>query len=146
MGGRGWAMSYTIVTVDDHREISDLLAIVLRHPDIEVLSARDGMAGLALIRRARPDLVILDVMMPEVSGWEVYDTIRADSVLAETPVVMITVLPETPDRRRTFKHSSRDLYLTKPFDTVRLRRAVERLLGGVELWEPPPPDVAPLFE
>ncbi len=139
-------MSYTIVTVDDHREIGNLLAIVLRHPDIQVLAARDGVEGLALIRHARPDVVILDIMMPGVSGWEVYDTIRADAVLVDTPIVMITVLPEAPERQHIFEQSSRDLYLTKPFDAVRLRRAVERMLGGIELWEPPSPDIASLFE
>ena len=146
ISGQGRMMSYTIVTVDDHREIGNLLAIVLRHPEIEVLAARDGVEGLTLIQRARPDVVLLDVMMPGVSGWEVYDTIRADRVLSDTPIVMITVLPEAPDRRRAFEQSTRDLYLTKPFDAVRLRRAIERMLGGIELWEPPSPDIAPLFE
>ena len=125
---------YRVVMVDDHREISQLLGIVLRHPALDLHVAEDGFEGLRLIREVQPDLVMLDVMMPGMSGWEVYDAVRADPDLGETPIIILTVVPEQAERRRRFTDSARDLYVTKPFDTLTLRREIERMLGGISLW------------
>ncbi|MBP8972450.1 MAG: response regulator [Anaerolineae bacterium] len=125
---------YSVVMVDDHREISQLLGIVLRHPALDLHMAEDGCEGLRLIRQIQPDLVMLDVMMPGMSGWEVYDAVRADPDLGETPIIILTVVPEQAERRHCFADSARDLYVTKPFDTLTLRREIERMLGGVSLW------------
>lgn len=125
---------YSVVMVDDHREISQLLGIVLRHPALDLHAAEDGFEGLRLIRQLQPDLVMLDVMMPGMSGWEVYDAVRADPDLGETPIIILTVVPEQAGRRHRFSDSARDLYVTKPFDTLTLRREIERMLGGVSLW------------
>jgi len=125
---------YSVVMVDDHREISQLLGIVLRHPALDLHTAEDGFEGLRLIRQVQPDLVMLDVMMPGMSGWEVYDAVRADPALGETPIIILTVVPEQAERRYRFTDSARDLYVTKPFDTLTLRRDIERMLGGISLW------------
>ncbi len=130
-------MAYHIVAVDDHFEITELLAIVLRHPEIVLHLAYDGEEGLALIRKVQPDLILLDVMMPRLDGWEVYDLLRADPQFSETPIIMLTVVPEEAERKRQLAGSAIDFYVTKPFDTVHLRRRIERLLGGVSLWDSP---------
>jgi CheY-like chemotaxis protein len=125
---------YRVVVIDDHHEISQLLNIVLRHPAIELHTAQDGYDGLRLIREVRPDLVVLDVMMPGMNGWEVYDAVRADPLLAETPIIMVTVVPQPGNRRQQFADSPIDRYFTKPFDTLQLRHEIEQMLGGVTLW------------
>jgi len=130
-------MGFKVVSVEDEPEIAELLKIVMRSPAIELYHADNGPDGLALIRTIRPDLVMLDVMLPGINGWAVYDAIRADATLHTTPVIMLSVLRETPERRQAFARSTIDVYMTKPFDTIRLRREIERLLDHTGLWPRP---------
>ncbi len=130
-------MKVRIVTVEDVQDIGDLLHVVLDHPDIEVHSADCGEDGLALVREIKPALVILDVMMPGMDGWTVYDTIRATPEIARTPVIMLSVMRQLPERRRQFAGSEIDLYMDKPFDAGLLRRRIARMLGRDDLWSPP---------
>ncbi|GEM_PF-615864 len=135
-----------VISIEDEPEIAELLRLVLFSPGIELFSADNGRDGLVLIRQMKPDLVMLDVMLPGgMNGWQVYDTIRADEELKNTPVIMLTVMRAQPDRRQAFANSPIDLYVTKPFDALQLRREVERMLGGNELWKPPKPPVARAF-
>jgi CheY-like chemotaxis protein len=131
-------MARNVVTVEDEREIATLLGLVLRHPDIEVHAAHDGKTGLELIRQLKPDLVLLDVMMPEMGGWEVYEAIRADEALQKTPIVFVSVRSVPLERKQAFAQSQIDCYMTKPFDTVKLRREIGRMLGTPELWPAAP--------
>jgi DNA-binding response OmpR family regulator len=139
-------VDYRVVLVEDETAIVELLGIVLGHPQIELHTASDGPNGLALIRRVKPDLVMLDVMIPDMDGWEVYDAMRADPAFEQTPVIMISVIHERPERRRAFARSKIDLYVTKPFDALRLRGEITRMLGSQELWGPPSPEVLQVFE
>lgn len=125
---------YRVVVIDDHREISQLLRVVLRHPDIELHSAEDGREGLHLIREVQPDLIVLDVMLPGMNGWQVYDAVRADPSLQQTPIIVVTVVSTPLDRHHLFTDSPIDRYFTKPFDTLQLRHEIEQMLGGVSLW------------
>lgn len=127
-------MAYNVVSIEDEHEIVELLRVVLRHPEINVYPAENGEAGLALLRQIRPDLVILDIMMPGMDGWAVYDTIRSDPDLCDLPVIILSVLQERIERKRAFASSDIDVYVTKPFDTVRLRGEIGRLLGRDDLW------------
>lgn len=129
-------MAYQVVAIEDDAPVAELLEFVLQHDAISVLTAHDGVTGLELIRSVKPDLVLLDVMIPDIDGWQVYDAMRADAALSATPVIMISVLPENPARRRTFAQSEIDTYYTKPFDARRLRGEIERMLG-VTLWHMP---------
>ncbi len=128
-------MVYNVVSIEDEDEIVELLRVVLRHPEIQVHPANSGPAGLALLRQIKPDLIMLDIMMPGMDGWAVYNTIRSDPELCHLPVIILSVLQETPERRRAFASSDIDLYVTKPFDTVSLRREIRRMLGRDDLWE-----------
>jgi DNA-binding response OmpR family regulator len=136
-----------VVSIEDEPEIAELLRVVLFSPEIELHHADSGGAGLVLIRRVQPDLIVLDLMLPgELNGWQVYDTIRADAKLSRTPVIILSVLPERPERRRAFEGSEIDLYITKPFDTLRLRKEIERMVNQTGLWRPPGPSIARAFE
>jgi CheY-like chemotaxis protein len=135
-----------VISIEDEPEIAELLRVVLFSPEIELHSADNGLEGLTLIRDIKPDLVVLDIMLPGgMSGWDVYDMIRADDSLKTTPIIMLSVMREEPERRRTFTGSEIDLYVTKPFDTLRLRREVERMVNQTGLWKPPAPPVAHAF-
>jgi two-component system response regulator VicR len=140
------AMAYKIVSVEDDPQIAELLQFVLQHDNLKVDFAHDGVTGLKLIRRIQPDLILLDVMLPEMNGWQVYDAIRADERLRPIPVIMVSVLSEIRERKEAFAASTIDSYFTKPFDTRRLRGEIEQMLGAT-LWDMPPlPPVRPASE
>ncbi len=83
-------MAQRILVVDDDKSIVKILRGYLEQSGFIVLDAFDGEAALHMLRRERPDLVILDLMMPNRDGWEVTRIVRADPVLASTPVIMLT--------------------------------------------------------
>jgi two-component system response regulator VicR len=132
-------MAHKVVVVEDEPQVVELLRLILRHAEIEVFTALDGKTGLEMIRRVRPDLVLLDIMMPNMNGWEVYEAMRTDAELKFTPVIIESVLPERFERNVTFTESPIDFYFMKPFDTTRLRREVGRMLGNEQMWPPPKP-------
>lgn len=135
-----------VVSVEDEPEITELLGVVLQNPEIDLHTADNAQDGLDIIRRIKPDLIMLDVMMPgDMNGWDIFDTIRADPALQQTPIIMLSVMREQPERRQEFRNSPINLYLNKPFDTVRLRREIERMLDRPGLWAPPKPPVARVF-
>ena len=129
-------MAYTIVSVENDPQTAELLQIVLRRNELQVHFAHDGVSGLKLIRAIQPDLILLDVMLPEMNGWEIYDAIRADSALQQTPVIMVSVIAEVRERKQAFTSSEIDSYFTKPFDIRLLRVEIERVLD-VTLWNMP---------
>jgi DNA-binding response OmpR family regulator len=128
-------MPWNVVSIDDLPEVGELVQVMLRHPEIVLHQAREGQTGLALIRQLVPDLVLLDLMLPGMSGWDIYDAIRADEELHEIPVIILSVLTVQPERHLQFLDSKIDLYVTKPFDTRQLRRCVIRMLNAPNLWE-----------
>ncbi len=132
-------MAHKVVVVEDEPQVVELLRLILRHAEIEVFTALDGTTGLELIRKVKPNLVLLDIMMPNMNGWDVYDAIRTDADLKHIPVIVESVLPERSERKVTFAESPIDYYFTKPFDTMRLRREVGRMLGNEAMWPPPKP-------
>ncbi len=116
-----------VVICEDDPVILKLLHLALRESGHELLTASDGMAGLALIERERPDAVITDVMMPRMNGLELLDAIRARSELAEIPILFLSASPR-PARRDEGRRHGATAYLTKPFRTAELRAALARML------------------
>jgi DNA-binding response OmpR family regulator len=127
-------MAWHVVSIDDLSEVSELVRLTLQHPDIALHQATNGPSGLTLIRELDPDLVILDLMLPGMSGWDVYDTIRADEALADTPVIILSVLSEKAAHHANFKKGEIDCYMTKPFEVHQLREQVMRMLNAHTLW------------
>lgn len=130
-------MGARIVIIEDIQEIGDLLSMVLDHPEIGIFAAEDGPNGLGLIIDVVPDLVILDIMLPGIDGWVVYDTVRADPDLAFIPVIVLSVLQLPAERRLAFTHSNIDFYMQKPFDAVKIRRLIMTVLDRFDLWDLP---------
>ncbi len=120
--------------IDDERSIRMLCRVNLSASGMEVLEAPSGEEGLELARRQRPDLVLLDVMMPGQDGWSVARALAEDPQTREIPVVFLTARADAADRRR-----GRELggvgYVVKPFDPVGIGELVEEVLDRVERGE-----------
>jgi CheY-like chemotaxis protein len=130
-------MAYLILCVEDEPPVAKLLSDVLRHPDVKVIRAYTVREANARIREGQLDLILLDIMMPDVSGWTVYDTVRADPDLDQVPIIVITALAHLYERRHALNASPIDAYITKPFSASVVRAEVERLLGA-RIWSSEP--------
>jgi DNA-binding response OmpR family regulator len=118
----------TVVIADDDLEILTMVRTLLRRRDVKLLEASDGEEAMRLIRENEPDLVVLDVMMPGMSGWEVCKTIREEPALAETGVIMLTGIGERLNEMTSPLYGA-DAYLDKPFELSDLDEAVTQVLA-----------------
>lgn len=113
-----------VLVVDDSEEIRTLIELYLKREGFTVHTAKDGREGLALARELRPDLITLDIMMPEMDGWQVLQQLKPDPRTADIPVVIIETLKEYS---AGYRLGAVD-YLTKPVTREELKRSVARLL------------------
>ena len=120
-------MSKTVLVVDDQPHIVRLIQVNLEKEGFQVVTAGDGVEGLARFREVKPDLVILDVIMPRKDGFEVLREIKMDQELAETPVVMLTVKTHNADIVEGLKEGA-EMYLPKPFHPKELVALVKRVM------------------
>jgi DNA-binding response OmpR family regulator len=118
-----------VLVVDDDPVIADLVSFRLARLGLEVSVETDGQAGLAAARELRPDLVVLDWMMPRMNGLEMCAALRADpdEQLARTPVLLLTAKAQEPDLERGFAAGATD-YIVKPFSTRELASRVTAAL------------------
>ena len=117
-------MAVSVLVVEDDRNIAELLQMYLEKEGYAVTVANDGGQGLSKYRAIKPDLVLLDVMMPVMDGWAVCKAIRAES---QTPVIMLTAKGETDDKVSGLK-SGADDYITKPFEMKEVLARIEAVL------------------
>jgi DNA-binding response OmpR family regulator len=127
-----------ILVVDDEQDLLWALSRSLSTAGHEILMARTGSEALALARRHRPDLVILDIMIPQPDGLEVCRRLRTDPVLADVPILFLTARRSVEDRLRGLEDGGDD-YLIKPFDIRELRARVAALLRRTRGGPQPPP-------
>lgn len=120
-------MTQRILVVDDDREIVRLLRASLEQARYQVLVAYDGESALHVLRRERPDLVVLDLMLPDRDGWDVTRVLRGDASLASTPIIMLTARIEYHDRIVGLEVGADD-YVTKPFHPGELIARVRAVL------------------
>lgn len=117
-----------ILIVEDHPTMRDAMRLVLEQEGYDVDEASEGAAGIAMVRDRPPDVVLLDLNIPVVSGAEVLETLKADPATAGVMVVIVTATGEE-GRRRALTQGA-DGYITKPFSPLALLRTVERALRG----------------
>ena len=117
----------TVLIIDDEAPIRLLCRVNLEAEGIDVIEAGDGPTGLELARSARPDLVLLDVMMPGIDGWAVAEELLDDDATDGIPIIFLTARAEFRDRARGLDIGGVD-YITKPFNPVELAPLVRRLL------------------
>ena len=120
-------MTATVLIADDEPNILITLEFLLQRAGYQVLLARDGDEALQAIQAQRPDLVLLDVMMPRRSGFEVCQAVRADEALAATRILMLTAKGRDTDQAKGLALGA-DAYVTKPFSTKDLLAQVQALL------------------
>jgi CheY-like chemotaxis protein len=123
-----------VLVVDDERAIRMLCRVNLAAAGMEVIEAEDGRDGLELARKERPDLILLDVMMPEVDGWTVARELAADERTRDIPVVFLTARADPADKRMGEQLGGVG-YLVKPFDPVYIGEFVEDVLTRIERGE-----------
>jgi two-component system alkaline phosphatase synthesis response regulator PhoP/two-component system response regulator VicR len=122
-------MPKKILAVDDERHIVRLVEVNLQRAGYEVVTAYDGREALEKVKSENPDLVVLDVMMPYMDGFEVLKNLKADPSTAEIPVIMLTAKAQDADVFRGWQ-SGVDCYLTKPFNPMELLTFVKRIFDS----------------
>ena len=123
----GIYMAVSVLIVEDDRNIAELLQLYLEKEGYAVITAEDGGKGLEKFRTIKPDLVLLDVMMPVMDGWAVCKAIRAES---QVPIIMLTAKGETDDKVAGLKQGADD-YITKPFEMKEVLARIEAVLRRV---------------
>ena len=118
----------SIVVVDDDPEIVGMLSARLSSRGYQVATASDGNAALELCRRLLPELVLLDVMMPGKSGWEVARALKTDPVTAKIKIVIVTAIGEQVNDATSPIYGA-DAHVDKPFEFDKLERLISKLLG-----------------
>ena len=118
-----------VVCIEDEPEMIDLVRLILGRKGFEVIGADGGIEGLETVKREKPDLVLLDLMMPDMDGWEVYQQIKADPNLRNIPVVVVTAKAQSIDKVLGLHIAKVDDYITKPFGPQELLESVEKILG-----------------
>lgn len=121
-------MPHRILIVDDEPHIVELVRVCLEDPGLELLEARDGEVGLAMARQLQPDLILLDIMMPRMDGFEVCRALKEDPRTREIPVVMLTAKGLEADRLKA-REAGADAYMTKPFSPMKLHAEVREHLA-----------------
>jgi CheY-like chemotaxis protein len=123
-------MSYTarVLCIDDEPGVVELVGLILKSQNIQVEGANSGQEALEIMRHNPPDAVLLDVMMPEMDGWEVYKQMRADEDLKKIPVIIVTARNSSFEEIIARERTGIKDYVTKPFLPNDLRKSLARVL------------------
>ncbi len=118
-----------ILCIEDEPEMIDLIRLILGRKGFEVSGASGGEDGINKVREQKPDLVLLDLMMPFVDGWEVYQQMKADEETKNIPVIVVTAKAQSIDKVLGLHIAKVDDYIAKPFSPKDLINSVERVLA-----------------
>ncbi len=122
------AATRKIVCIEDEPEMIDLFKLMLSRKGYEVYGARGGREGLETIHTISPDLVLLDLMMPDVDGWDVYQQLKADEATRNIPVIIVTAKAQNIDKVLGLHIAKVDDYIAKPFSSKQLIDSIEKVL------------------
>lgn len=117
-----------IVYIEDEQEMIDLVRLILGRKGFEVVGANSGREGLTAVRTEQPDLVLLDLMMPDMDGWEVYQQMKLGENAREIPVIVVTAKAQSIDKVLGLHIAKVDDYISKPFSPQELVDSVEKVL------------------
>ena len=126
----------TILVVDDEEDLLDLIEYNLKQEGFKVFTADRGTKGIEMAKEHKPDLVLLDLMMPGMSGYEVCEALRADSATQHTPIIFLTAKDDEASEIEGLNKGADD-YITKPISTVKLVSRIKALLRRFEQSEEP---------
>jgi two-component system response regulator VicR len=121
--------SKRLAYIEDEAEMIDLVRLILGRRGFTVIGANGGREGLALVQKEIPDLILLDLMMPDMDGWDVYHQIKSDAKTREIPVIVITAKAQNIDKILGLHIAKVDDYISKPFSPQELLERVEQVLS-----------------
>ena len=121
-------MGKTIVYIEDESEMIELVKLILSRKGFQVIGANGGKEGLEIVRQQIPDLVLLDLMMPDIEGWDVYQQIRAEEATQHIPVIIITAKAQNIDKVLGIHIAKVNDYISKPFSPQQLVESIENVL------------------
>ena len=116
-----------ILCIEDEPEMIDLIRLILSRRGFEVIGAAGGKEGLEKVRQQLPDLILLDLMMPDMDGWEVYQQIKADEKTKDIPVIVVTAKAQSIDKVLGLHIAKVDDYVAKPFSPQDLLNSVDKV-------------------
>jgi two-component system response regulator VicR len=119
-----------ILCIEDDQEMIDLIRLILSRGGFDVRGANSGEEGLKIIRDVHPDLILLDLMMPDMDGWEVYQQMKADEKIKDIPVIVVTAKAQSIDKVLGLHIAKVDDYIAKPFSPQELLTSVDNVLAG----------------
>jgi two-component system response regulator VicR len=118
-----------IVCIEDEPEMIELIQLILNRRGFEVLGASGGKEGIKMVRELLPDLVLLDLMMPDMDGWEVYQQMKSEESTRNIPVIVVTAKAQNIDKVLGLHIAKVDDYIAKPFGPQELIDSVEKILS-----------------
>lgn len=121
-----------VIYIEDEQEMVDLVRLILGRRGIEVTGVREGREGIKAVQSEQPDLILLDLMMPDMDGWEVYQQLRAGESTRHIPVIVITAKAQSIDKVLGLHIAKVDDYVSKPFSPKDLLDSVEKVLAKQE--------------
>jgi DNA-binding response OmpR family regulator len=127
-----------VMVIEDDPEMVELLQLLLRRRAVRIVPILASEDGMAAVEQLKPDLVLLDLMMPHVSGWEIYQHMQASPELCNIPVLILTVQPRKTSELHGQYFDAVAGYFTKPFRPQSLLAQVDRCLGTTESRDPVP--------
>jgi DNA-binding response OmpR family regulator len=128
-------VSVKILCIEDEPQMIDLIRLILGNEGYEVIGAEGGQEGLALMRQEKPDLILLDLMMPEMDGGDVFHRMKEEVELRDLPVIVVTAKAAPIDQVLWINVAKVDDYVTKPFGPRELVDSVQKVLSQYEQRE-----------
>lgn len=119
-----------ILCIEDEPEMIDLIRLILERRGFNVQGAAGGLEGIRKVRELHPDLVLLDLMMPDMDGWEVYQQMKADETTRDIPVIVVTAKAQSIDKVLGLHIAKVDDYIAKPFSPQDLLNSVEKVFSN----------------
>ena len=119
----------SILLIEDDQNVIDLVTNALARDNFEVIGVQEGHEGIDIVRRVKPSVILLDLMLPDTSGWVIYQLLKQDPDLSEIPVIVITARGAPVDKVLGKRIAKVQDYVTKPFGTHDLRDKVKHVLG-----------------
>jgi len=123
----GNSRTFKVLVVEDEPDILELVRDTLYNEQYEILEAKDGESGLQIAQDGSPDLILLDIMLPKLNGYEVCRQLKSNDKTTRIPVLMLTAFGQKKEIEEGFKVKA-DGYIVKPFEPVKLREQVHRYL------------------
>jgi DNA-binding response OmpR family regulator len=122
-------MPKKIVYIEDDLEMTYLIKMILERKGYEIISTNDGMEGFEIIEREKPDLVLLDLMMPNIDGWDIYHQLKSNENTNQIPVIVISAKAQPIDKVLGLQIAKVNNYISKPFRPQELLESIESILN-----------------